>query len=306
MSRTTRLGVTAGIVLTALALTSCASSTPAAESAAPEDGPFTIYGVEVPENEEIAAMLPDDVKASGTMVTSTDGAGAPRTFLDEQGDISGVIPDIVGALGATLGVDIEVQVNAFDAQVPGVQSGRFDFSLDTGDFETRREVLDMVDYYKAGWVYMVAAGNPEGITNDQLTQCGLRVGVHKGTTQETMARDLSTKCTEEGLEAIDVQAVSNTLLAVPLKADRIDVAWENESAGLAAADKEPGTFAIAGDPEFAAYLAFGVMKDRPELRDALQAALQELIDTGVYQAILDEWGVGDLAIDYASVNSDIR
>lgn len=301
MSRFKNFTAIAGLTIAALALTSCAGADGDADAA--DDGPFSIYGHEVTENPEISAMLPDDVQS---LTTTTDAAGQPRTFLDEKGDLQGVLPDLVGALGATLGLDIEVEVNPFDAHVPGVQSGRFDFSLDTGDFETRREVLDMIDYYKAGWVYLVAAGNPKDVSDDQLTQCGLRVGVHKGTTQETLARELSTQCVDEGLPAVDVQAMSNTLLAVPLKADRIDVAWENESAGMAAAAKEPEAFELAGDPVFAAYLGMGVNKDNSELRDALQAALQDLIDTGVYQAILDEWGVGDLAIDYASINSDVR
>lgn len=267
---------------------------------------FEIYGMEVPYNEELAANLPQDVVDKGVLVFTTDAAGPPRTMIDESGDIVGVIPDLVNAVGATLGVDIDVQKNTFDAEVPGVESGRFDFTTGTGDFAHRRDAVDLIDYYKAGYLYLVQAGNPKGVTSDPLTQCGLRVGVLKGTTQEGLVPELSDRCVAEGKEPIDLQTFSNVLLPVPLEADRVDVVWENESTGYMVSSDDPDKFEVAGDPIFAAYLAFGVKKDRTELRDTMQATLQYLLDERIYQGILDNWGVGELAIDYISINSDVR
>lgn len=309
ITRTRATMLAASVAALALVATGCASGagSPSGSAGAGGDGDvFEIYGVEVPFNEELAAKLPEDVKEKGTLVFSTDAAGPPRTMVDDKGDIVGVIPDLVQAVGATLGLDIEVQKNTFDAEVPGVESGRFDFTTGTGDFPHRREVLDMIDYYKAGYLYLVQAGNPQGVTDDPLTQCGLRVGVLKGTTQEGLVPELSEQCVAAGKEPIDLQTFSNVLLPVPLDADRVDVVWENESTGFMVANDDPDKFEVAGEPIFAAYLAFGVSKDRTELRDVMQETLQLLLDDGVYQAILDEWGVGDLAIDEISLNSDVR
>ncbi|MFV0375021.1 ABC transporter substrate-binding protein [Microbacterium sp.] len=267
---------------------------------------FQIYGMDVPEVAELVDQLPQDVVDKGTLVFTTDAAGPPRTMIDENGDIVGVIPDLIHAVGATLGLDTEIEKNTFDAEVPGVESGRFDFTTGTGDFPTRREILDMIDYYKAGYLYLVQAGNPHGVSNDPLDQCGLRIGVLKGTTQESLVPELSDRCVAEGKEPIDLQTFSNVLLPVPLDAGRVDVVWENESTGFMVSNDDPDKFEVAGDPIFAAYLAFGVSKDRPELRDAMQETLQYLMDEGIYQAILDEWGVGELAMDYISLNSDVR
>lgn len=298
----------AATAIAALAVTGCASGGNAGGTTAEPtgDATFEIYGVEVPFDEELADGLPDDIKEKGAIVFSTDAAGPPRTFVDEEGEIAGVIPDLLLAMGATLGVDIDLQKNSFDTEVPGVDSGRFDATTGTGDFPTRREVLDMVDYYKAGYLYLVQAGNPQDVDDDPLSQCGLRVGVLKGTTQETLVTDLSAKCVAEGQEPIDLQSFNNVLLPVPLEADRVDVVWENTSTGFQVSQDEPDTFEIAGEPIFAAYLAFGVKKDRPELRDTLQATLQHLMDEGVYEAIFTEWGQQDLMMDYISVNSDVR
>lgn len=298
------------LVATAAALTlavaGCASGGGSSSaSGGGEEAVFEIYGQEVPFEQDLHDMLPEDVQEKGVLVFSTDAAGPPRTFVDEKGDIVGVIPDLLLAIGATLGVEIDLQKNSFDAEVPGVQSGRFDSTTGTGDFPHRREILDMVDYYKAGFVYLVQAGNPKNVTEDELSNCGLRVGVLKGTTQETLATDLSAKCVDEGLEPIDIQSFNNVLLPVPLEADRVDVVWENTSTGMMVAEDDPEKFELAA-VFFQGYVAFGVLKDRPELRDALQAATQHLMDTGVYQAIFDEWGQGDLVMDYISTNSDNR
>lgn len=51
------------------------------------------------------------------------------------------------------------------------------------------------------------------------------------------------------------------------------------------------------------YSGFGLLKERTELTDALQAAMQSLMDQGVYQRILEEHGLGSLALDEALVNA---
>lgn len=267
---------------------------------------FEVAGKKVTLDQALRDKLPDDVKAKNKLVFSSDAAAPPRVFIDEKGKMVGVIPDLIGAIGATLGVEVVIEKNSFDAEVPGVQSGRFDSTTGTGDFPTRRAILDMVDYYRAGYLYLVAAGNPKKVTNDQLSQCGLRVGVIKGTTQETLVGKLSEECVAKGKPAIDLQSFNNVLLPVPLTAGRVDVVWENTSTGVQLAREQPSKFAIAGDPIFSAYLAFGVQKTRPQLRDTLQATVQKLLDNGVYGAIFEKWNQKELMMDFISVNSDNR
>lgn len=266
---------------------------------------FEVAGKTVTMEQSLRDMLPPDVIEKNQLVFATDAAGPPRTFVDERGQVAGVIPDLAMAIGAVLGVEVVVDRNSFDAQVPGVQSGRFDFTTDTGDFPHRRDVLDMIDYYRAGYLYLVRTGNPEGVTNDELTQCGLRVGVSKGTTQETLVEELSARCEEAGHEPVDIQTFQNILLPVPLSAGRVDVVWENTSTGYMVAQETPNMFEVAGDPVFSAYVAFGISKKRTQLRDAVQAATQHLMDEGVYGAIFEEWGQGELMMDYISINSDV-
>ncbi len=308
LTRSRAMMLAASAAALTLMVSGCSSSATSAPtpSATAEEGVLDMYGAEVTFDQDLADMLPEDVVDKGVLVFTTDGAAPPRSFVDEEGELAGVIPDLLTAIGVTLGVDIDLQKNSFDAEVPGVESGRFDSTTGTGDFPTRREVLDMVDYYKAGYLYLVQGGNPKDVDDDPMSQCGLRVGVLKGTTQETLVTELSAKCEAEGEEKIDLQSFNNVLLEVPLQADRVDVVWENTSTGYQVSAESPEVFEVAGDPIFAAYLGFGISKDRPELRDALQATLQHLMDEGVYEAIFTEWNQEDLQMDYISLNSDVR
>lgn len=291
----------------AVLLTGCAASSDLNGDIASEGAqPFEIYGVAVPFDQELRDMLPADVVEKNALVFSTDAAAPPRVFVDENGDIAGVIPDMLAAVGATLGVKIDLQKNSFDAEVPGVESGRFDSTTGTGDFASRREILDMVDWFGGGYLYLVQAGNPKGIGDEPTDQCGVRIGVLKGTTQEVLVEELNAQCAAQGLPPAEMQAFTNVLLTVPLFADRVDVVWESAAAGLQAAKDEPDKFEVAGDVKMNAYLALGIKKDRPELRDALQATLQKLLDDGPYMAIAEHWGQEELAIDYISINSDVR
>jgi polar amino acid transport system substrate-binding protein len=50
------------------------------------------------------------------------------------------------------------------------------------------------------------------------------------------------------------------------------------------------------------YLGMLVSKDDPALRDAIVAALQSLVDSGAYKAIMTKWGLAPLAVDAVKFN----
>ena len=61
-------------------------------------------------------------------------------------------------------------------------------------------------------------------------------------------------------------------------------------------------FEIVGDQVEAGPYGIAVAKDNTELRDALQAAVQAIIDSGEYEKIIKKWGVEDGAITEAKIN----
>jgi polar amino acid transport system substrate-binding protein len=61
-------------------------------------------------------------------------------------------------------------------------------------------------------------------------------------------------------------------------------------------------FEIVGDQVEAGPYGIAVAKDNTELRDALQAAVQAIIDNGEYKKIVEKWGVADGAITESKIN----
>lgn len=45
-----------------------------------------------------------------------------------------------------------------------------------------------------------------------------------------------------------------------------------------------------------------VSKDNPELRDAVIASLQHMVDSGAYQTIMEKWSLGPLAVKTVKFN----
>lgn len=284
------VGVSAVAALT-LALSACGGSAAA-------DGELNLYGSTITKDEALADRLPADWKAGITVPVKVL---RPSAFVDGDGTTVGLQPDLVRAVGAKLGIPVTVEPVAFDGHVPGVMAGKYAFTVSTGDHEQRRAVLDMVDYINAGVAWLT--------TNDSEIQseediCGHTIGVIKGTDQELRAEEKVKECDQAGVPGTTVNAFSNTLVTVPLEADRIDVAYDSVAFMLYVAEHEADKFRMVGEPELLAPIALGVMKGEKEKVDLLRDTMQALMDEGVYEKVMEEWDQQDLALDKIYVNAE--
>lgn len=314
--RTTTL-LAAGAAL-ALALAGCSSDSgePAADATGEETVPGGLPLVQTTDfttelDEDAAALLPDDVRERGAIRIAMGVPYPPFIEYNDSDELVGVDADLAIALGEKLGIDIEVQHQPFESVIPSLQSDRHDLiMMGMNDSAERQETLNFVEEIRAGFAIVVAKGNPEGITT--LTDlCGHSASTQKSTVQADILHELSDECIADGKEGIDVQAL-------PVAQDsQTALRAGRAQAYIVDAPVAAYTAATAGDGEYfelvqdpanpqgfnPVYTGIGLLKDRTELTDALQAALQGLIDEGVYQSILDEFDMGALALDEALVNA---
>jgi len=148
---------------------------------------------------------------------------------------------------------------------------------------------------------IVAKGNPKGIQSlDDF--CGKTIALQRGTTQDDVATAQQAKCKTAGkpLKVLKFDTDPEALLQI--KQGRA-VADMNDFPVAAYTAKTDGGFEVVGEQIGAGPYGIAVPKDQTQLRDAIQKAVQALIDNGEYAAIVDKWQVKQGSLKTATVNA---
>lgn len=280
----------AAVLLSAFALTGCVTNV---EPAVP-DGWQQIDVKAVPE---IAAMVSD---SDGILSVGTNPPFAPFQFKDSEGNIVGFEMDLARAVAQTMGLEFKPVQQDFSMILPAISSGQTDMGgSGFTDNEERRKNYDFIDHLYAGIQWVQRPDNPV----DPNNACGLTVAVQRTTVSETDdVRPKSEECLAQGKDEITVlsyDTADNAALAVltgradALSADSPVAAW--------AVNRADGKMETTGEIFDAAPYGFAVPKDS-SLGPAAAAALQHLIDTGVYAEILHQWGIDEGLVEHAMIN----
>nr|WP_236733844.1 ABC transporter substrate-binding protein [Prescottella equi] len=248
----------------------------------------------------IADQLPPDVAASGELRIGTNPPYAPNEFKDESGAIVGFDVDLIEAVGAVLGLTLDLKQTDFDKIIPAVQAGTLDLGMSSfTDTLEREKSVDFVTYYSAGVQWAQRAG--DDIDPDDA--CGLRVGVQTTTIEdidEVPAK--SAACVAAGKPPIrKIKYDSQDDVANALILGRVDALSADSPVTAYAIKRSDGRMVPAGGVYDASPYGWVVAKRSP-LAPVLQQAVQYLIDGGQYQAIAEAWGVEAGMIDTSVVN----
>lgn len=282
---------------TALTATACgggSSATPAT-SAAPT----------VSVDRALHDRLPDAVKSSGVLRVGTDASYAPMSFFAPDGrTIVGIEPDLAQQIGAVLGVRLEFQNVDFTELLPRVADGSLDVAISAmTDTPEREQKVDFVNYFNAGTSIVVQRGNPDGIS-DLKDLCGKVVAVEDGTTQVDLVKRNQANCAGGPIRIKTFPTNSDALVQLrtgraaavlndfpPAAYLTTDVRTKAHYQLASTAQYEPGLYGIA------------VSKQQQGLRDALQGALETLLDSGAYDQVMDHWNVSSGEVREVAVNS---
>ena len=300
-NRQRRSTAVVGLALAALALAACGSDDDAGtQTDAGEEGTSQV-------DQALADLVPDEISEDGTITIGTDPTYAPNEFLDTDGStVIGFDVDLFNAVAAKLGLDTEWVASDFSDIIPGVGSAKYEIGVSSFTINTERlETVDMVSYFSAGTQWAVKSGNPSGIDPDAA--CGKKVAVQTGTVQET--DDLPVRnqaCTGAGQPEITIepyQAQDQATAAVVSGKD--DAVLADSPVMAYAVQQTNGQLELLGEIYDAAPYGYVIEKDQGDFGQAIADALAALIEDGTYAEILDEYGVGDGAIDDPQVNPSV-
>lgn len=300
-NRQRRSTAVVGLALAALALAACGSDDDAGtQTDAGEEGTSQV-------DQALADLVPDEISEDGTITIGTDPTYAPNEFLDTDGStVIGFDVDLFNAVAAKLGLDTEWVASDFSDIIPGVGSAKYEIGVSSFTINTERlETVDMVSYFSAGTQWAVKSGNPSGVEPDAA--CGKKVAVQTGTVQET--DDLPVRnqaCTGAGQPEITIepyQAQDQATAAVVSGKD--DAVLADSPVMAYAVQQTNGQLELLGEIYDAAPYGYVIEKDQGDFGQAIADALAALIEDGTYAEILDEYGVGDGAIDDPQVNPSV-
>ncbi len=105
-----------------------------------------------------------NTKAQGkTLNVGCEGAFAPFTYIDDQGNITGFDIDLIKAIGKDLGYNVKINVMPFDGLIPSLMTGNIDLIISGFTIsEERAKKVDFSDpYYLCGMSYVIEKKNAQ-------------------------------------------------------------------------------------------------------------------------------------------------
>jgi polar amino acid transport system substrate-binding protein len=257
------------------------------------------------QKQDSSITVPADLKAAGVLKIGTDASYPPfESIGDDNKTVVGLDADLAKGIAETLGVKVKMIPTAWDGIIPSLKAKRFDLIMSAMDDTPEREKqVDYVNYMKVpAFGMLVPKGNPEGLKT-LADLCGKAISVQKGTTQADAVDAANKDCGAKPMKVrtfpteADAQLQVRTGRAVADVTDQVVAVYVASSKGGGKLDAVP----IPDQP--ASIKGIAVRKDATELRDAVQAALGKMHESGAYQDVLKQWGFPDGAIDEFTINA---
>ncbi|MEE1295663.1 MAG: ABC transporter substrate-binding protein [Bifidobacterium sp.] len=281
----------------------CGTSDAADTAAAADNTGAKAYDVsKVAKDDAIAALVPDSVKSDGKLTVGMDTSYAPAEFLAEDGKTPvGFDVDISKAIGKVMGLETENKVSNFDAIIPSVGS-KYDIGISSFTITPERmEAVDFVSFYKAGSAWVTRSGNPDQVDTADL--CGRKVAVQTATTQQEEVETMNEQCKADGKKGIEILSSALQTDVTTNMATGKAVAFYADSpvAGYAISQTD-GQLEALGEDTGVTKQGIVIQKGDKAMDEAVQKAVQKIMDDGTYEGILKLWGVESGAIDKAEIN----
>lgn len=241
----------------------------------------------------IAAHAADKVEAirqAGVVTVGTEAAYEPFEFI-EDGKITGYSKQILDAVVADLGVDLNQLDLPWQGILPGVLAKKFDFVATSVSINAERAQK---------YAYTRPIGSVQTIVlvrsdNDDIHSAadlaGKVVATQLASAEQPVVEAYNEELkSETGTGFADLklfQAFPETYVAVG--SGQVDAALIGSNGAAALMRKQPDKFKIVGEVGEPRYLAWVTHPDDTDLRDYLNDVIGELADSGKLTEWQQEW-----------------
>ena len=276
----------AGIMCASLAACGSSAADDAAstdtQTAAEETAEETADDAAAADTEEAA-----DTAASGEVTTVTEGiltmgtnAAFPPYEYYEGDTVVGIDAEIAQAIAEKLGLSLEIVDMDFNSIITAVQSGKVDVGIAGMTVEPDRlENVDFTDSYATGVQVVIVTEDSDIASVDDLE--GKLIGTQEGTTGWSY-------CSEDYGDDMVIPYTNGATAVQALLDGKVDCVVIDQQPALSFVEANEGLKILETEYAVEDY-AIAVSKDNTALRDAINTALNELIEDGTVQGILDKY-----------------
>lgn len=216
----------------------------------------------------------------GALHMATNAAFPPYEMVSDGGGYEGIDVEIATAIAQELGLELVVDDMDFSSVITAVQSGKADICMaGLTVTEERKESVDFSETYAQGVQVIVVPEDSDIESVDDLQ--GKMIGTQEATTGNIYCSD------DYGEE--NVIAYTNGAMAIEaLKSGKVDCVVIDEQPAKKYVEANEGLKILETEYVTEDY-AIAISKDNPELRDAINEALVDLIEDGTVAEIVAKY-----------------
>lgn len=238
------------------------------------------------------AVAPPAVVRSGKLVAATNATLPPVQYIDEKGNLQGMRIELGNEIAKRLGLEINWVNIQFDAQIPGLQGGRWDLIV-TGLFFTpeRAKLMYLIPYELQAISISVTKGNAKKLMQP-ADLAGRPIAVEIGGYEERQIRRISDEQVKAGAKPMDIRTFNTFAESYQaLRAGQVEAVVSVDAVAKFYQDKgefERAMSGIAGSPAT-------IAAKSKELAQAVLKAMNDMKADGFYDALFDRYGVSKMA-----------
>jgi polar amino acid transport system substrate-binding protein len=238
------------------------------------------------------AVAPPAVVRSGKLVVATNATLPPVQYIDEKGNLQGMRIELGNEIAKRLGLEINWVNIQFDAQIPGLQGGRWDLIV-TGLFFTpeRAKLMYLIPYELQAISISVPKGNAKKLMQP-ADLAGRPIAVEIGGYEERQIRRISDEQVKAGAKPMDIRTFNTFAESYQvLRAGQVEAVVSVDAVAKFYQDKgefERAMSGIAGSPAT-------IAAKSKDLAQAVLKAMNDMKADGFYDALFDRYGVSKMA-----------
>lgn len=223
----------------------------------------------------------DQIKTKGKLTMAMSGQYPPFNFVNDRNELTGFDVEIGQEISRRIGVTGLPISTAWDGIIAGLLAKKHD--LICGSMAITDERLKSIDfsdpYYRSGAQMFVKQGSPIQSVEEMA---GKKIGVTLGTTFETWIRD--------NIKDVDIRTYKGDPdIILEVTNGRLDGFVTDRIVGALAIKDKGAAIQMVGDLLYEEKMGIALRQNNPELKQAINDALQAMKDDGTYQEISMKW-----------------